>query len=271
MSFPLEQKEKKQMIHLFNRLWKTIKLQFNKDTLPILGIIAFSGCSVYALAYLLFAAAKHDTPWFWGAAVLVELTTAWLVWSIVEITRRVIKSNISKQDRRFYSIILIAFVILAIPSLSVSVTANIIEFDNNILLGLLFPSLSIACAIGAGLPETVRRYEKKKRQDAAEKERKRLEVEERKRQQEKELKTSAGFNKWSTRGERLNAIVQCVQELDPEHKGVTRKDIVELVFDGHGESDSTKYSDVSGLIEAGRLELTESRLITWPQTEVRTF
>ena len=62
-----------------------------------------------------------------------------------------------------------------------------------------------------------------------------------------------------------------MRELDPEHKGVTRKDIVELVFDGHGESDSTRYSDVSGLIEAGRLELTESRLITWPQAEVRTF
>ncbi len=245
-----------------------MKSQFNKDIFPILGIIAFSGCSVHALAYLLFAAAKHDTPWFWGAAVLVELMTAWLVWSIVEIARRVTKSNISKQDRRFYSIVLIAFVILAIPSLSVSVTANIIEFDNNVLLGLLFPSLSIACAVGASLPETVKRYERKKEQDAKEKERKRLDAEERKHQRQE--KQHSIFSEWSSPAERRGAIVKCVEELDPQRKGVTRKAIVELVFDGHGESDSTKYSDVKSLVKDGHLEKVGG-LITWPQTEVRTF
>lgn len=247
-------------------LWRTIKSQLNKDILPILGIVAFSGCSVHALAYLLFAAAKHDTPWFWSAAVLVELMTAWLVWSIVEVARRVTKSNISKQDRRFYSIILIAFIILAIPSLSVSVTANIIEFDNNVLLGLLFPSLSVACAIGAGLPETVKRYEEKKEQDAAKKERKRREAEEHKRQQEEERKAHTKFSDWTTAKERLDMIVQCVRKMDPERKGMARKRVFDLVFNGHDESDSTKYAAVDSAIENGQLEKVGGR-ITWAQEE----
>lgn len=138
----------------------------NKDVLPILGILAFSGCSVNALANLFFGAAQHDNPLFWAAAGLVELCTAWLVWSIVETMRKLTKSNISNQDRRFHSFILTFFIVLAIPSLSVSVVANVREFDGNLLLGCLFPIMSIACAVGAGLPGTVRKREAEKVKEA---------------------------------------------------------------------------------------------------------
>jgi len=160
-------------------------VRLNKDILPIVGIVAFSGCSVNAVANLFFATAKNDTILFWPAAVLVELCTAWLVWSIVETTRKITKSNISKQDRRFHSIVLLTFVLLAIPSLSISVISNVLEFGGNILLGFLFPVLSVACAVGAGLPVTVRRYEHQQQEEVqvAQAARKKAQAE-RKRQQE---------------------------------------------------------------------------------------
>jgi len=142
-----------------------MKFKPNKDLLPVLGIVAFSGCSVNAVANLLFDRARDDTMLFWFAAILTELCTAWLVWSVVETMRKVTRSNVPKQDRRFYSIILAVFVVLAIPSLSVSVVANTLEFGN-LLLGLLFPTLSVACAVGAALPRTVKGYERQKQEEA---------------------------------------------------------------------------------------------------------
>lgn len=137
------------------------------DRLPVLGIGAFSGCSVNSLANLFLSKAKHPTRLLWFAAALVELTTAWLVYQVVEQTRKVTKSNISKQDRRFYSIILAAFAVLAVPSLALAVVANALEFGNA-LLGFVFPLLSVGCAIGAALPDTVNRFEKKKAKEKAE-------------------------------------------------------------------------------------------------------
>ena len=78
------------------------------------------------------------------------------------------------------------------------------------------------------------------------------------------------FSKWSSPAERRDAIVQCVHELDPGRKGVAREQVFESVFNGREESESTKYSDVSGLVKDGRLEKIGG-LITWPQAEVRTF
>ena len=78
------------------------------------------------------------------------------------------------------------------------------------------------------------------------------------------------FSQWSTRAERLDMIVQCVQEIDPERKGVARERVFEAVFNERNESDSTKYSDVSGLVKDGRLEKIGG-LITWPQVGVTTF
>jgi uncharacterized membrane protein len=143
-----------------------------KIRLPVLGIAAFSGCSINALANMLLSMAKHPTPFLWFAAGLVELMTAWLVYQVVEQVRTVTKSNISKQDRRFYAIILIAFAVLAVPSLALSVVANALEFGN-VLLGFVFPLLSVGCAIGAALPETVAKFEQKKAEGKAEADRKR--------------------------------------------------------------------------------------------------
>jgi len=143
--------------------------------LPLLGILAFSGCSVNALANLLLARAAHPTPWLWGAAALVELTTAWLVYQVVEQARMVTRSRISKQDRRFYGLMLGAFAVLTVPSLALSVWANALEFGSP-ALGLVFPMLSVGAAVGAALPATVSRHEKGKAEAKAEADRKRAEA-----------------------------------------------------------------------------------------------
>lgn len=129
--------------------------------LPVVGIVAFSACSVNSVAQLLFDQAQHDTPILWGAAALVELTTAWLVYQVVELGHQVTRSNISKQDRRFYGGMLLVFLALAGPSLGLAVWANAIEF-NSVALGFVFPLLSAVCAVGAALPETTARFERAK-------------------------------------------------------------------------------------------------------------
>lgn len=139
------------------------------NQLPIIGIFAFSMCSVNSVAHLFLDRAAHPTQTLWLAAGLVELTTAWLVWQIVEQARQLTRSRISKQDRRFYSGVTVAFLLLSTPAFSLSVIANASEFGN-VGLGFIFPTLSVACAVGAALPETVARFEKAKaktRQEAA--------------------------------------------------------------------------------------------------------
>ena len=128
------------------------------ESLPVAGIVAFSGCSVNALAHWLLSWSLNPTPWYWLAAILVEGCTAWLVWAIVDTLRTFTKSRISKQDKRFHGIVLLAFMALAIPSVTASVVANFVEFRGNPLLACLFPVLTIACAVGAGLPNVVRRH-----------------------------------------------------------------------------------------------------------------
>lgn len=146
--------------------------------LPLAGIVAFSLCSTYSLYQLLNRSARHPTPLFWIPSVLVELVTAWAVYQIVEQARRVTLSNILKQDRRFYALILAAYVVVAVPTLAASVWANTLEFGN-VILGLLFPVSSIGCAVGVALPDTLSRYERRKREASeeqkAERQRKRAE------------------------------------------------------------------------------------------------
>lgn len=141
------------------------------DRLPILGILAFSGCSIHAMNHLLQSRANHPTPLYTLAAGLIELATAWLVYGAVKQVRAVTKSRISKQDRRFHTIVLLAFLVLSIPSLAASIIANTLEFGDP-LLGLLFPGLSVACAMGVGLPETTKRHERDKKRQAEESKRK---------------------------------------------------------------------------------------------------
>jgi DNA-binding transcriptional ArsR family regulator len=150
-----------------------------KRILPIVGIVAFSLCSTYSLFHLLVAYAKDDTPLFWIPAIAIELFTAWAVYNVVEQARQVTRSNISKQDRRFYGLVLALFLIVAVPTLAASVVANTLEFGGSILLGLLFPMTSVGCAIGAALPDTVSRYDSQRQAEAskAQAERKRAQEE----------------------------------------------------------------------------------------------
>lgn len=150
------------------------------EHLPVLGIVAFSLCSINSVAHLFLSRARNPTPVLWLAAGLVEIVTAWIVYQVVETLRKVTKSNISKQDRKFYSLVLAMFIILAIPPLGLSVTANALEFGD-VGLGCIFPLLSVACAVGSALPQTAMKFEKGKEDAKAEaakaKERKRKERE----------------------------------------------------------------------------------------------
>lgn len=147
-------------------VWKLLNLNLKRN-LPLGGIVAFSLCSTWSLFQLLTKSAAHPTPLFWLPAVLVELVTAWAVYHVVEQARMVTRSNISKQDRRFYGLMLGAFAVVVIPTLGASVWANSLEFGN-VLLGVLFPVGSIGCAVGVALPDTMRRYERRKESEAAE-------------------------------------------------------------------------------------------------------
>jgi DNA-binding transcriptional ArsR family regulator len=128
-----------------------------KRFLPIGGIVAFSLCSVTSIYHLLVGQARNPSPVLWLPSVLIELVTAWAVTQVVEQGRRVTRSNISKQDRRFYAGVLAAFISVALPLLATSVWANAVEFQS-VALGALFPIGSIGCAIGAALPEVTERY-----------------------------------------------------------------------------------------------------------------
>lgn len=146
--------------------------------LPVLGIVAFSLCSTWSLFNLFYGRATHPTPLYWLPAVLVELVTAWIVAQVVGQIRNVTKSNLSKQDRRFFAIILTAFVLVAGPLVGVSVWANALEFSS-LVLGVLFPVSSIGCAVGAALPDAVQKFEKRKekeRKEQAEERRKKAEA-----------------------------------------------------------------------------------------------
>lgn len=139
-----------------------------KRFLPVVGIVAFSLCSTYSLFHLLSDYAKNDTVLFWIPAVAIELFTAWAVYNVVEQARQVTRSNISRQDRRFYGLVLVLFLIVAIPTIATSVVANVREFGGSILLGFLFPIASIGCAVSVALPETISRYERRKQAEATE-------------------------------------------------------------------------------------------------------
>jgi biotin operon repressor len=154
------------------------------ERLPVLGILAFSLCSVNALAHLFMANAKNPTDLLWFSAGLVEVTTAWIIYQVVDNGRKVTRSNISKQDRRFYGSVLVTFVVLAIPSLSLSVWANTLEFGDW-RLGIQFPLLSVACAVSSAVPSTIARFEKAKAREKQAKDQARKE-----RDKEKQAKES---------------------------------------------------------------------------------
>lgn len=169
------------------------RFHLDKNHLPILGIIAFSLCSVWSLYHLFVSNAQHPTPLFWIPATLTELVTAWAVHSLAEYIRRLTRSNISNQDRRFYRIVVIFFGVVAMPTLAVSVWANSIEFGS-ILLGSLFPIASITCAVGSALPKVVTKHERQRQEEAtkAQAERKARQAERKKEQERRKKLASLG-------------------------------------------------------------------------------
>ena len=201
-------------------------VDWSKAHLPVAGILAFSLCSVNSIFNLLASHASHATDMFWVAAFLVELTTAWLVGQSVDAFRKVTRSNISKQDRKFYGWLLVLFIVLTIPSLALSVWANCIEFGGSIALGLAFPGLSVGCALGAALPGASAKYEQGKArqaQDTAKASKERAEQKARASKQQAEQAQRAADER-----KQQAELAQAVAELTP----VARQVLAELAQDG---------------------------------------
>jgi DNA-binding transcriptional ArsR family regulator len=169
--------------------------------LPVFGVIAFSLSSVWSLYHLFVGNARHPTSLFWAPATLVELVTAWLVYNSVQMTRRVTQSKISKQDRRFYAVMLALNLALMIPTLGVSVWANAMEFQSW-WLGSLFPVASIACAVAVAIPDAVRRRENHRKQERQEAQ------EERKRKEKEALEALAREQAKATRRQEFDNLVE---------------------------------------------------------------
>jgi DNA-binding CsgD family transcriptional regulator len=131
------------------------------SNLPALGILAFALCSLVSVHNLFAGHAAHPTPILWFAAALVELTSAWLCWQVTEQLRQLLRSKLSKEDRRFHAVLLASFGVMALLSLGLSTWANTAEFGN-IVLGLAFPVLSVACAVGLSLPAVEAKWQQDK-------------------------------------------------------------------------------------------------------------
>lgn len=127
--------------------------------LPTVGIFAFALASTWALFQFFNDNALHPTLLYWIPAALVEVVTAWLAKNAIESFYQVTRSNIAKQDRRFFWIVGITTTVLAIPTLAASVQANLYEFRGQWWLALLFPVAVVGCAIGAQIPRSVERHE----------------------------------------------------------------------------------------------------------------
>lgn len=142
------------------------KLWAEAGKLAFAGILAFALCSVYAIAQLFMAWAKHPHWIYFLPAVFVEVVTAITIWQIVGMFHQWSRSNQKKQEKRFYGVLIIVLTILILPSITTSITANYWEFGGSIpyadwifpvLLGLLCPLMAIVCAVLGAIPEVVKR------------------------------------------------------------------------------------------------------------------
>ncbi len=156
---------------MFAKVWTKVstnlaKLWTKAGKLAFAGILAFALCSVYAIAQLFMAWAKHPHWIYFLPAVFVEIVTAIAIWQIVGMFHQWSRSNQKKQEKRFYGILIIVLTVLILPSITTSVTANYWEFGGSIpyadwvfpiLLGLLCPLMAIVCAVLGAIPEVVKR------------------------------------------------------------------------------------------------------------------
>lgn len=148
----------------------TLKSINLKKELPNLGVYAFALGSTWALFNLFQMSAIHQSPIYWIPAAIVEIVNAWTCRKALAALRHVTYSvgkNITKQDKKFYSFILVFYIVLLLPTVIVSVVANTIEFDGNVLLGMLFPFSSIVCAIGSELYEITDEHVKRESRTAS--------------------------------------------------------------------------------------------------------
>lgn len=125
---------------------------------PIVGIVVFAMCSWQALANMLHQWSGDDSWVYDVGAGAVEVYSAYTVTKIVtylRIATASISRGMNKEKRRFGRWTFVAFVMLVVPSFAVSYWANKLEFGS-VWLGLLFPSLAIACAAAVVLPEVYR-------------------------------------------------------------------------------------------------------------------
>jgi len=131
-----------------------------KRAIPYIGITAFAGCSVHALSEFFTEMALTPSRWYDAASWLVEGFTAYITMLLIAqakiATASLGSKGMTKEKRRFARWLTLAYTILACITMAVSVVANTREFGGNILLGSLFPSLCVACAIAAGLDEVAR-------------------------------------------------------------------------------------------------------------------
>lgn len=241
--------------------WLERAIEYIKVRLPVAGILAFSLCSVNSVYFLLEDKAAHPTGILWGAAAIVELTTAWLVAQVVDIFRKVTRSNISKQDRRFYGGVLVTFLVLCVPSLGLSVWANSVEFGTR-WLGIMFPLLSVGCAMGAALPGVAAKWESDKAKVKVDNAKNKAENKRLKEAQEqKEAQERKAADELAQRLGALGATTRQVLDEWTRNPGQAQADIAQTI----GESRQvvgyhTAQLEKAGLIarKDGRLEVLEA-------------
>jgi hypothetical protein len=141
------------------QLKKYLTTENIKRAIPYLGIVAFSWSSVHALADYLNSRSRNPSPRYEVSSYLIELFSAFIIGMLVNEVRIAtwsIGSGRTKERRRMARILVPFITALVIPSVWVSVVANRYEFQGDILLGSLFPSLCVSSAIAAGLYDSLK-------------------------------------------------------------------------------------------------------------------
>jgi hypothetical protein len=148
------------------KLLKRLTPESIKQVIPYVGIVAFAGCSVHALSEFFAEMARTPSRWYDIASWLVEGFTAYVITLLIAqvkiVTATVGRSGVRQQDQRMAWVLVGCYTVIAGITITVSVIANQREFGGNVWLGLLFPSLCIACAIAAGMDAVARAKKKEK-------------------------------------------------------------------------------------------------------------
>lgn len=132
-----------------------------KRQIPRIGIFVFAGSSTHALGEFFNDMANTPSRWYTAASWLVELYSAFVIGLAVEqlkIATASIGTGMSKEKRRMGRIMSGVYLVGALPTIAVSIIANMLEFGGGwkgALLGLLFPLLCICSAVADVLPDVM--------------------------------------------------------------------------------------------------------------------